>query len=68
MGEPSAGRNDESVEEVAEVSATEGRIRLTELMNRAFQGERIVLTNHGRRVAAIIGMVDFERLRVLDAA
>ncbi len=68
MGEAADGRNDESTEEVSEVTATEGRVRLTELMNRAFQGERIVLTNHGRRVAAIIGMVDFERLRVLDAA
>ncbi len=69
MVESGAGRKDESVEEVSEVTATEGRIRLTELMNRAgFQGERIVLTVHGRRVAALIGMKDFERLQTLDAA
>ncbi len=66
------GRKDESVEEVAddhEVSVVEGRARLTELMNRAaFGGERIVLTVHGRRVAGLIGMKDFERLPPREAA
>ncbi len=68
MAEPGAGRKDESVEDVSEVTATEGRIRLTELMNRAFQDERIVLTSHGRRICALIGMKDFDRLPARDAA
>ncbi len=66
------GRKDESIEEVGdehEVNVGEARARLTELMNRAaFRDERIVLTVHGRRVAALIGMKDFERLPARDAA
>lgn len=69
MDESGAVRKDEITEEVSEVGVVEGRIRLTELMNRVgFGGERIVLTVHGRRVAALIGMRDFDRLPPIETA
>ncbi len=43
--------------------------RLAEITNRAsYGGERIVLTRHGKPIAAIVGIKDLERLRTLETA
>lgn len=51
----------------AEISASDARIRLAELVNRAgYSGERFVIVRRGRPVAAIIGARDLATLN--DAA
>ena len=46
-----------------EVPVTQARAELSDLVNRVvFAGERIVLTRHGRAVAAIVSAADLERL------
>lgn len=51
---------------MAEISVTEARDQLGELVNRATYGEeRIVLTRHGRAVAALVPLAV---LRDLEAA
>lgn len=45
------------------VAAEDARVRLGELMLRAGYGEeRIVLTRHGKPIAALIGLRDLEKL------
>lgn len=42
---------------------TQARAELSDLVNRVvYAGERIVLTRHGRAVAAIVSAADLERL------
>jgi prevent-host-death family protein len=46
-----------------EVPVTQARAELSDLVNRVvYAGERIVLTRHGRAVAAIVSAADLERL------
>lgn len=47
------------------VTSEVARDQLGELLNRArFGRERIIITRHGERCAAIIGMEDLKRLEV----
>ena len=47
---------------------TRARAELSDLVNRvAYGGERVVLSRHGRAVAAIVSAADLERLAALDA-
>jgi prevent-host-death family protein len=49
------------------VSFVAARRRLAELANRVAYGrERIILTRHGRPVAAVVPLVDLRRLDDLD--
>jgi prevent-host-death family protein len=51
------------------VPVTQARAEFAELINRAAYGqERIVVTRHGRPIAALISAADLERLAALDAA
>lgn len=51
-----------------EVPVTQARAELSDLVNRAvYAGERIVLTRHGRPVAAIVSADDLQRLTATDA-
>lgn len=50
------------------VGLVRARDIIGDLVARASYGnERIVITRHGRQVAALVGMRDLERLRALDA-
>jgi prevent-host-death family protein len=44
------------------LTATEARVRLTELVNLAgFQGKRFLITMHGKPIAAIVGAAELEQ-------
>ena len=46
-----------------EVPVTQARAELSDLVNRVvYGGERIVLTRHGKAVAAIVSAADLEQL------
>ncbi len=46
-----------------EVPVTQARAALSDLVNRVvYGGERVVLTRHGRPVAAIVSAADLQRL------
>jgi prevent-host-death family protein len=48
---------------VDEIPVTQARAELSDLVNRVvYGGERIVLTRHGKAVAAIVSATDLERL------
>ncbi len=48
---------------VVEIPVTQARAELAELVNRVvYGGERVVLTRHGRPVAAIVSAADLEQL------
>jgi prevent-host-death family protein len=48
---------------VEEIPVTRARAELSELVNRvAYGGERIVLTRHGKAVAAIVSAADLNQL------
>ncbi|WP_375742922.1 type II toxin-antitoxin system Phd/YefM family antitoxin [Corallococcus interemptor] len=50
-----------------EVSITEARDDLAELLNRAAYGkERLVLTRHGKRLVAVIPFEDLQALEALE--
>ena len=50
-----------------EVPVTQARSELADLVNRVvYGGERVVLTRHGRPVAALVGAADLERLEAAD--
>jgi prevent-host-death family protein len=51
------------------VPVTQARAEFADLINRAAYGhERIVITRHGRVIAALISAEDLERLAALDQA
>jgi len=48
---------------VVEIPVTQARAELAELVNRVvYGGERVVLTRHGRPVAAIVSAADLHQL------
>lgn len=50
-----------------EVASSEVRERFTELMNRAaYAKERIVLTRHGKRLAAVVPIEDLETIEAIE--
>jgi prevent-host-death family protein len=50
-----------------EIPVTQARAELAELVNRvAYSGERVVLTRHGRPLAAIVSAADLELLQALS--
>jgi len=49
-----------------EIPVTQARADLADLVNRvAYSGERVVLTRHGRPLAALVSAEDLERLEQL---
>jgi prevent-host-death family protein len=51
-----------------DVPVTQARAQLAELVNRVvYGGEQVVLTRHGKPLAALVSAADLERLRRLDA-
>lgn len=48
------------------VGLEEFRRSLTELTDRAWDGERIIVTRHERERNVLIGWRDYERLRALE--
>lgn len=48
------------------VTASEVQDRLGDVLDRAFAGERLRVTRHGRDRAYILGVGDYERLRKLE--
>ncbi|WP_203834744.1 type II toxin-antitoxin system Phd/YefM family antitoxin [Winogradskya humida] len=51
------------------VPVTQARAAFADLINRAvYASERIVITRHGKPIAALISAADLERLQQLDAA
>ena len=51
-----------------EIPVTQARAAFADLVNRVgYGGERIVVTRHGRPLAALVSAADLERLRRLDA-
>jgi len=50
-----------------EIPVTQARAELAELVNRvAYSGERVVLTRHGRPLAALVSAADLELLEALS--
>jgi prevent-host-death family protein len=53
--------------DMAEVSITEARDELADILNRAAYGkERVVLTRHGKRLVAVVPVEDLEVLEALE--
>jgi len=50
------------------LAVAEAKAAFGECLRQAERGEPVVVTRHGRTVAAIVSMEDFERLRRLRAA
>lgn len=48
---------------VVEITATDVRDRLGEMIDRTLAGDRVVISRHGKTIAALIGAQDFDRLR-----
>ncbi len=62
-------RMTDEMDDLETCTSTELQDRISELMNRvSYGGERIVLTRHGKPIAAIVGIKDLERLRTLETA
>lgn len=55
--------NDRKVLGLAEIAADEVRSQLGELTDRVLQGERIVITRHGRPVVGLVSIDDVRRLQ-----
>ena len=54
---------------MSERSISEARESFSTTINRvAFGGERVVLTRHGRRVAAVVPIADLELIETLEDA
>ncbi|MEV6024988.1 type II toxin-antitoxin system Phd/YefM family antitoxin [Streptomyces sp. NPDC052036] len=52
-----------------EIPVTQARAELADLINRVvYGGERVVVTRHGKPLAALVSAADLERLAALDAA
>jgi prevent-host-death family protein len=51
-----------------EISAAKAKARFAECLKAAERGEALVITRHGRRVAAIVPAAELEQLRRLRAA
>ncbi|MCS0600771.1 type II toxin-antitoxin system Phd/YefM family antitoxin [Streptomyces sp. LP11] len=52
-----------------EIPVTRARAELADLINRVvYGGERVVVTRHGKPLAALVSAADLERLDALDAA
>ena len=52
---------------MAEVGAYEAKTRLAELLDRVEQGERIVITRHGRAVAQLVPVSGARAMTVEEA-
>lgn len=51
-----------------EISVTQARAELADLINRVvYGGERVVVTRHGKPLVALVSAADLERLAALDA-
>ena len=61
-----AGEDDRKPLGLPTVKADEVRSQLGELTDRVLQGERIVITRHGRPVLALVSIEDARRL--IDSA
>lgn len=48
--------------EIAEIRADEVRSQLGEITDRVLQGERIVVTRHGRPVLGLVSVDDLKRV------
>ncbi|MEV7755143.1 type II toxin-antitoxin system Phd/YefM family antitoxin [Streptomyces griseofuscus] len=52
-----------------EIPVTQARAELADLINRVVYGaERVVVTRHGKPLAALVSAADLARLEALDAA
>lgn len=52
-----------------EIPVTQARAALADLINRVvYGGERVVVTRHGKPLAALVSAADLERLQEADAA
>ena len=50
------------------VTASVAKVRLAEWLQRAFSGEIVVITRHGKPVAALVSPDDLEHIRRLRSA
>ncbi|WP_282692180.1 type II toxin-antitoxin system Phd/YefM family antitoxin [Streptomyces sp. CC208A] len=51
-----------------EIPVTQARAELADLINRVvYGGERVVVTRHGKPLAALVSAADLERLEKLEA-
>lgn len=52
-----------------EIPVTQARAEFADLVNRVvYAGERVVVTRHGKPLAALVSAADLERLEELDRA
>jgi len=67
MAEGDASHKDDT--KLVEATADDIRRSFGDFLSRAgFGNERIIIVRHGKQIAALIGMPDFERIRALDSA
>ncbi len=50
------------------IGAFEAKNRLSELLDAAENGEEVIITKHGRPVAKLVPVEDFDRARAREAA
>lgn len=60
--------NPEIKNAVTRIGADEARQQLGEIIDRAWDGERFVITRHERERVVLLGFRDFERLQALEMA
>lgn len=62
MANPNETHKDEKTSTVVEVTASDARNRMGDLLDRALGGERFKISRNGRTVAALVGAKDLEAL------
>lgn len=68
MADDAAPHKDDTAK-LVEATADDIRRAFGDFLSRAgFGNERIVIVRHGKQIAALVGMSDFERIRTADAA
>jgi prevent-host-death family protein len=66
MADANSERKDGSValveSPVESITASDARNNMGDLLDRAIAGDRVVITRHGKRIAALVSARDLEKL------
>ena len=58
----------ESKQTETRIGADDARQQLGDVIDRAWDGERIIITRHERERVVVLGWRDYERLKALEVA
>ena len=62
MAPTDSDRKDEGAADETAITASDARNNMGDLLDRVIAGERITITRHGKKIAAIVGARDLEAL------